>query len=93
MLSPSSCDQEEMTMRLLPLLALGGAMLVAACGSSQGDRALSGAALGAGAGLAVGAVTNATLLQGAVVGGALGAAAGALTDQGQVNLGKPAWRR
>jgi hypothetical protein len=38
-------------------------------------------------------VTNATLLQGAVVGGAMGAAAGALTDQGQVNLGKPAWRR
>jgi osmotically inducible lipoprotein OsmB len=74
-----------MTMRLLPVLALGGAMLVTACGSSQEDRALSGAALGAGAGLAVGAVTSTTLLQ--------GAAADALTDQSQVNLGKPAWRR
>jgi hypothetical protein len=85
--------RKEMIMRLLPVLALGGAMLVAACGSTTGDRAISGAALGAGAGLAVGAVTSATLLQGAVVGGALGAAAGALTDQNQVNLGKPAWRR
>jgi len=84
---------EEIIMRLLPVVALGGAMLLAACGNTTGDRALSGAALGAGAGLAVGAVTGATLLQGAIVGGALGAAAGALTDQSQVNLGTPAWRR
>jgi hypothetical protein len=82
-----------MTMRFLPLLALGGALFVAGCGNTTGDRALSGAAIGAGTGLAVGAVTGATLLQGAVVGGALGAAAGALTDNDQVNLGRPAWRR
>lgn len=79
-------------MKLLPPLAITGALLVAACGNTTGDRALSGAALGAGAGLAVGAVTNATLLQGAVVGGALGAAAGALTTKDQVNLGRPVWR-
>lgn len=79
-------------MKLLPPLAIAGSLLVAACGNTTTDRALSGAALGAGAGLAVGAVTNATLLQGAVVGGALGAAAGALTTKDQVNLGRPVWR-
>jgi len=73
------------------ILALA-ALTLAACGNTTGDRALSGAAIGAGAGLAVGAVTGATLLEGAVVGGALGAAAGALTDNRQINLGRPLWR-
>jgi hypothetical protein len=79
-------------MRALPLLALGAVLVLAGCGNTTGDRAISGGAIGAGAGLAVGAVTGATLLQGAVVGGALGAAAGALTNNDQVNLGRPAWR-
>ena len=68
------------------------ALVLAGCGNTMGDRALSGGAIGAGAGLAVGAVTGATLLEGALVGGALGAAAGALTNSGQVNLGRPVWR-
>lgn len=68
------------------------ALALAGCGNTVGDRALSGGALGAGAGLAVGAVTGATLLEGALIGGALGAAAGALTNSSQINLGRPAWR-
>ncbi|QXM24258.1 hypothetical protein KO353_13495 [Elioraea tepida] len=79
-------------MNLFRPVALAGALLVAACGNTTADRALTGGAIGAGAGLAVGAVTGATLLEGAVIGGALGAAAGALTTKDQVNLGKPAWR-
>jgi hypothetical protein len=75
----------------MAILAIA-ALTLAACGNAPGDRALSGAAIGAGAGLAVGAVTGATLLQGAVVGGALGAATGALTDDRQINLGRPLWR-
>jgi hypothetical protein len=75
----------------MAILAIA-ALTLAACGNTPGDRALSGAAIGAGAGLAVGAVTGATLLQGAVVGGALGAATGALTDDRQINLGRPLWR-
>jgi hypothetical protein len=75
----------------MAILAIA-ALTLAACGNTTGDRALSGAAIGAGAGLAVGAVTGATLLEGAVVGGALGAAAGALTDNRQINLGRPLWR-
>jgi osmotically inducible lipoprotein OsmB len=49
-------------------------MSVAACGHTQGQRALSGGAIGAAAGGIIGG--NAT---GAIVGGAIGAAGGAAT--------------
>lgn len=75
---------------LVALLALG---LLAGCGQTRGERALSGAGLGAGAGAAVGALTGGSLLTGAVIGGLGGAAAGALTTPSDVNLGRPAWRR
>lgn len=78
----------------LPTLALGSAvLLLAACGSSTSDRALSGGAIGAGAGAATGAVTGGSVLGGAVIGGAAGAAAGAATDEDQIDLGDPVWRR
>jgi osmotically inducible lipoprotein OsmB len=67
-------------------------LLLAACGSSTSDRALSGGALGAGAGAATGAVTGGSALGGALLGGAAGAATGALTDDDDVDLGKPVWR-
>lgn len=75
------------------LLALTALLLLAACGSTPGERALSGGAIGAATGVAVGAVTGATLLEGALVGGAIGAVTGAVTTPDQVNLGKPVWRR
>jgi hypothetical protein len=67
------------------LLALG------ACGTSTTDRALSGGAIGAGAG-AVGGALVGSPATGALIGGAAGAAAGALTDSDDVDLGKPIWR-
>lgn len=72
-----------------------GVSLVAlvACGHSTSDRALSGAGIGAGVGAVGGAVAGADPVTGAVVGGAVGAAAGALTDERDVNLGKPWWRK
>ncbi len=74
-------------MKCNSILAVSAALLMlTACGESKGDRALSGGALGAGAGALVGG-TN-----GALIGGAAGAAAGALTDKDDVNLGKPVWR-
>ncbi len=66
--------------------ALVALTLLAACGESKTDRALSGGAIGAGAGALVGGTT------GALVGGAAGAAAGGLTNSNDVNLGKPVWR-
>jgi osmotically inducible lipoprotein OsmB len=66
-------------------------LLAAACGSSTSDRALSGGAIGAGAGAGLGAVTGTSVLGGAALGGAAGAATGALTDEDDVDLGEPLW--
>lgn len=74
--------------------ALGLAItLLATCGYTQSDRALSGAGLGAATGAVGGAVTGGDPATGAIVGGAVGAAAGALTDANDVDLGTPLWRR
>ena len=68
--------------------ALATAILLSACGNTQGDRALSGGAIGAG----TGAILSGNPVAGAVVGGAVGAAAGALIPEDKVNLGKPVWK-
>jgi hypothetical protein len=68
-------------------------LLLVACGASTTDRTLSGGAIGAGAGAATGAVVGGSAVGGALLGGAAGAAAGALTDEDDVDLGKPVWRR
>jgi osmotically inducible lipoprotein OsmB len=67
------------------------ALTLAACGQTTGDRALSGGAIGAGAG-AVGGALMGHPLEGAAIGGAAGAGTGALTSPSQVDLGRPAWR-
>ena len=68
--------------------AFAAAILLSACGNTQGDRALSGGAMGAGAG----AILSGNPVGGAIVGGAVGAAAGALIPEDKVNLGKPVWK-
>lgn len=52
---------------------------VAACGNNPTDRALTGGAIGAGAGAVVGSATGVGPIGGAVVGGLGGAAIGAAT--------------
>ena len=75
-------------------LLLATVMLaLAACGQSKGDRALSGAGIGAAAGAATGAATGGSVLGGAVLGGAAGAATGAVTDEDDIDLGDPVWDR
>jgi osmotically inducible lipoprotein OsmB len=76
---------------LAALLAAGA--LLAACGSTTTDRALSGGGIGAGIGAGTAAVTGGNVLGGAAIGAAAGAAGGALTDESDVNLGKPLWKR
>ncbi len=68
------------------------ALTVSACGTSPGDRAISGGAIGAAGGAAVGAIVGAPLA-GAALGGAAGAATGGLTSPDQVDLGRPVWRQ
>ncbi len=54
-------------------------LALAACGESPGTRAVTGGAIGAGAGAVVGSATGAGAVPGAVVGGLGGAAVGAAT--------------
>ncbi len=76
--------------RLIAAVALAGSL--GACGYNQGDRALSGAGIGALGGAGVAAVTGGSPLAGAAIGGLGGAAVGALTSPRDVNMGRPAWR-
>jgi osmotically inducible lipoprotein OsmB len=57
--------------------------LVAGCAGmdSTQQRMLSGGAIGAGAGAAIGAVTGGSVGTGAVIGGAAGVVGGAIVDQ------------
>ena len=52
---------------------------LAACGHGPGTRALTGGALGAGAGAVVGSTTGVGVVPAAVVGGVAGAAVGIVT--------------
>jgi len=70
------------------LMVAGMSVAVMACGETKGERAISGGAIGAGAGAAVGAVTGGSILGGAAIGGAAGAATGALTDKDDIDLGE-----
>ncbi|MDX1576221.1 MAG: peptidoglycan-binding domain-containing protein [Kiloniellales bacterium] len=67
------------------------AVILAACGSSEGDRAASGAGIGAAGGAVVGAVTGLSIVEGALIGAAVGGATGYLTDEDTINLGDPIW--
>jgi O-antigen ligase len=81
---------------LLKNLAMGAlmasALVMAGCGTSPGDRAVSGGLLGAGAGAAIGSVTG-SAGTGAIIGGVAGAAIGAATDPCDLDLGDPFWRQ
>ena len=66
-------------------MAMIAAALLAGCGTTTGDRTLSGAGIGAGIGLLGGP-------PGVLIGAAIGGAPGAITDPEDVNLGTPVWR-
>lgn len=67
-------------------ICAGAMMLLSACGDTKGERALSGAGIGAGAGAVGTALTGGSPWAGAAIGGVAGGAVGALTDKDQVNL-------
>jgi len=80
----------KQTLRLLTVFSLTA--LLAGCGTSPGDRGLSGGLLGAGTGAAIGSLAG-SAATGALVGGLGGAAIGLLTSSDTINLGQPAWNR
>ena len=73
----------------LSVFMLATSLALTACGSSTGDRGLSGAGIGAGA--VVSAVTGLTVVEGALIGAAAGGLTGVLTDEDDIDLGKPLW--
>ena len=74
------------------VIVLAGLGLLAACGSSEPERAQGGAASGAVAGAAIGALAGPPgILVGGLVGGAAGATGGAVTSPQDVDLGPPPW--
>ncbi len=68
-------------------------LALAGCGNTAEDRAISGAGIGAAAGAIIGAVTGLTVLEGAALFAVGGALTGVLTDEGNLDLGEPLWRR
>ncbi len=66
-------------------------VMLAGCGHSTGDRAASGALIGAAGGAVIGAAAGNPGL-GAAVGAGAGALVGAATDPCDLNLGDPFWR-
>jgi hypothetical protein len=74
---------------LIPVLVCG--LAVSGCGTTPGDRGLSGGLLGAGTGAAIGAMAG-SAATGALVGGLGGAAIGMLTSSDTINFGEPAWK-
>ena len=81
-------------MRKFTLALLAVSMLtLSACGTNNRDRALGGAALGAGVGLGVGALLGGIGIgAGALIGAGVGALGGYVTDPSDVNLGEPVWK-
>ncbi len=61
------------------LLVLPLALSVAACGDTWGERAVTGGGIGAGTGLAIGAIAGWPLVAPVLVGTAVGAGIGAAT--------------
>lgn len=71
--------------------AMAALLALSACGTTPGDRALSGGLIGAGAGAAVGSLSG-NAGTGAALGALGGAAVGAVTDPCRLDLGDPYWR-
>jgi len=61
------------------VLAAALAFSAAGCGTSPGERAVTGGLLGAGAGAGVGALTGGNAGTGALIGAGVGAVGGAVT--------------
>jgi hypothetical protein len=76
------------------ILVIAAGLLLSACGTNPADRAVSGAAIGAGTGAAIGAIAAGPpgALFGAWVGASAGGLGGAVSSPTAVNLGQPVWR-
>ena len=68
-----------MKSKILAVMLIPLALSLSACGETWGERAATGGAIGAGAGLAIGALAGWPLLAPALAGGVVGAGIGTVT--------------
>lgn len=68
-----------MRTRVLALCVVPLTLTLSACGDTWGERAVTGGGIGAGTGLAIGAIAGWPLLAPALIGTAVGAGIGAAT--------------
>jgi hypothetical protein len=73
-------------------LAFMASISLAACGTTPGDRAVSGGLLGAGTGAVIGSIAGGAG-EGALIGGLGGALLGAVTSPSDLYMGEPPWHR
>ncbi len=81
--------EQEATVRQLHtcLVIAGAVMALSACGSTEPERAGTGAGMGAATGAVVGGPV------GALAGAGVGAATGAVTEQDEIDMGPPPWQQ
>ena len=79
--------------KTMSFVLLAGALAVAGCGETPGDRGLSGAGLGAATGAGIAAIAGGPVLGAAALGAGAGALAGMATSPSQVDLGRPVWEQ
>ena len=75
--------------KALPIALIAGLSLTA-CGTTPGDRTVSGGLLGAGTGAVIGSLAG-HVGEGALIGGLGGALLGAVTSPSDLYMGEPPW--
>jgi osmotically inducible lipoprotein OsmB len=75
----------KLAVKSITLIICACTLALSGCGTTTGDRGLSGAGIGAGIGIIGGP-------PGIVIGGAIGAGVGIVTSPRRVNLGRPVWK-
>lgn len=78
--------------KYLTVFVIFAGLALSGCGTSTGDRGLSGAAIGAGAGAVGAAVLGGPIAAVALIGAGAGALTGVATSPNAVDLGKPIWQ-
>ena len=69
------------------------ALSLGACGTTPGERGLTGAGIGAATGAVIGGVTGGSVGTGAIVGGVVGGVIGATTTKDDIDIGDPPWKK
>lgn len=71
---------------LIHTVVIGSLLSLTACGHDQGERVVSGAGIGGGAGGVTALAVGANIIPGVLIGSAIGAVIGGTTDAEDINF-------